>query len=679
MKNGIALALYCLTSASVLYAKDYTDSLLDLSWEELAQVKVIIASGTEQYIHKTPSTVTVITADDIKNTGATNLTDILESVPGIHINANPFGFRPLIHMRGSNSHQTLLMVDGNPMKDLVWAFGIFWKGLPVSMIERVEVIRGPGSALYGADAVAGVVNVITKAAGKIENTEMGVRVGSYDTQAAWAQLGGDWNGLDIGMTVDLSKTDGHEPFIESDGQTVRDPGNSTAPDKAQYGWKNADVRFSIANDNWRFLVGFMRHSHLETGITGAGNLDPVTDGKDERLDLDLIYNNKNFSKDWGVDAKFHYQYLRYDSGDGFRESPPTSIYPDGLLNHMSSGERQLGFETSGLYSGISSHNIRIGAGYQWQDLYRVEQQVNFGTGADGNPLPAGGPIVDISDTSFAFAPEKIRKIRFLFLQDIWTLSDTWELTMGARYDYYSDFGDTLNPRLALIWQSTEQLTTKLLYGQAFRTPSFQELYADTSRALSNSSLKPEESETLELAFSYAATKNLQLALNLYELEITNNIFRLPIAGTSQKQYQNTGRHKTVGVEIEASWQATKNLKISGNYSYRNPEDSDFRVVQEPEQSAYLRSDWRFQPGWHWNAQANWIADRSRTEKDSRSAVADYVVTDMTLRYTGLKQWEFVTSVRNLFDEDAREHTGGSIANDLPLPERSFYAEIRYKL
>lgn len=650
---------------SLSSANDYTDSLLDLSWEELTQVKVIIATGTEQPIDKAPATVTVITADDIKKTGATNLTEILESVPGVHISTNSFGYRPLVHMRGTGSFQTLLMVNGNDTRDLMWAFGIFWKGIPVSAIERIEVIRGPGSALYGADASAGVINVITKTAGKIEDTEVGLRVGSFDTQTAFMQSGREWHGFDLGMTAEFSTTDGPDPFIKAD--------RSGASGRPDYGWKNQDIRFSIANDHWQLLANYMKHDDLETGLSGGGYFDPVTSADDKRYDIDLNYDNDNFGKDWGVYAKLHYQDLEYSSNDGFQESPPDAFYPDGRINNMSSSERQASFEASGLYSGFSQHRVRMGAGYDWQDLYRVEQQVNFGTGVTGTTLSAGGPVVDISDTPYVFAPEKTREIQHLFLQDVWAFADNWELTTGARYDHYTDFGDTVNPRVALTWQSTEKLMIKLMYGQGFRAPSFQELYAVTGISKPNSDLDPEESETIELAFSYAATKDLQLGMNIFNFEITDFISR-----DENKQYQNTGRHKILGVEMEARWQATKNLSVSGNYTYRDPDDNEFRQVSEAEQEAYFRSDWRFQAGWNWNVQASWIADRNRRDGDQRSDVDDYIITDTTFRYTGLKQWEFAASVRNLFDEDARETTGAAVPDDLPLPERNFYAELIYK-
>jgi len=236
---------------------------LSLSLEELMATTVSISTHTKQTLSKAPSVVSVITAEDIKATGATNVAEILQSVPGVYVRPNLFGFRPQITLRGGLSTHTLLLVNGAPMRDLVWNTGIFWRGLPTNMIERVEIIRGPGSALFGSDASAGVINVITKTAGKIEQSEAGVRVGGFDTQAGWIQHGGNWNGFDVGLTAELSHTDGHKPFITY-GSTV-----TYAPGHAQYGYDNADLRFSVGKGNWRLLGDTMRKSDIEVGLVGG--------------------------------------------------------------------------------------------------------------------------------------------------------------------------------------------------------------------------------------------------------------------------------------------------------------------------------------------------------------------------------------------------------------------------
>ncbi len=681
----LALALGLLPSFLVHGNTDARlEHFLSLSLEELADMEVTISTDTRQSITRAPAVVTVITADDIQATGSTNLAEILESVPGINIRASQFANRPLVHVRGANATQTLLMINGEPLKDLMWGFGIFWKGLPTSMIERVEIIRGPGSALFGADASSGVINVITRTAGKIADTAAGVRIGSFDTKAAWARTGGSWKGFDIALTADLQDTDGHAPFISADGQSGADLADGTdvsyAPDSARYGWGNTDLRFAVSNGHWRLMADYMAHDDLETGLSGAGVLDPVTEANDKRYGIGLHYDNENFSNDWELNADLRLQNLSYSSGDGFQERPPgyQGDYPNGVLNRMRSAERQLTLETRGIYHGFQDHELLLGAGYSWHDLYRVEHFVNSGTGPDGANLPPGGPLVDISHSPYAFAPEKTRGITYLFVQDVWALSDSLELTAGARYDSYSDFGDTLNPRLALVWQSTDELTTKLMFGQAFRAPSFRELFAETSFTLPNANLKPERSRTWELSFAYAASPDLHLGLNVFYFDQEDLIRAVSVPGLSKRQFQNTGDHSIRGIELEARWQAAKNLRISGNYSYREQDDSEFRTIGVPDKDAYLRMDWRFLPGWNWNLQANWIGKRSRADGDPRPPVDDYVWADSTLRYAGLKDWEIALSVRNLLDVDAKEYTGASIPGDLPLPQRSYYVEVSHR-
>jgi iron complex outermembrane receptor protein len=685
-KSALFIIFVTLSSSVQAMHDQQLDHFLSLSLEELMELEVTISTDTKQTVSQAPAAVSVITAEDIRATGATNLADVLESIPGIHVRANQFAFRPLVQVRGANANQTLLMINGSSMRDLMWGFGIFWKGVPSSIIDRVEIIRGPGSALFGADAAAGVINVITKTAGKIEQNEIGLRRGSFNTNTGWLQYGDTWNGFDIGLTINLSSTDGHNPLIESDGQTRQDlamgSSASLAPGNANFGWNSQDIRFSLVKDHWTVRADYTKQSDLEIGLTGAGVLDPLTKAEDSRFKLDLLYKNPDLSDNWVVDTELRYQDIDYNSDDGFQERPPGAFngdYPQGVINRMQSSERRINFEASGLYTGIVDHALRLGVGYTWQDLYLVKQWINSGIGPDGETLPPGSPIVDVSDTPYAFAPEKSRSIQYLFLQDIWAMNDNWKLTAGFRYDNYSDFGDTFNPRLALVWQVNQKLTSKLLYGRAFRPPSFQELYAHTSFSQPNPDLDPERSETLELILSYMPSRELTIGFNLYTLQQSDFIRAISLAGVNGRQFQNTGKHAIRGLEIETKWQATENLRVSANYTKRNPDDNEFRAIDEPEQDAYLRVDWGFHHDWNWNLQSNWISDRKRSSNDTRPSLDDYTITDTTFRYTPTDNWELALSIRNLFDEEAREHTATSVLNDLPLPERNLYFEMQYRL
>ena len=678
-----ALMMLCLVQALTAHAASEAtlDQLLSLSLEELMATKVTISTNTQQALSKAPSVVSVITAQDIKATGAINLTEILQSVPGIYVKANLFGFRPLVTFRGAAGTHTLLMVNGAPIRDLVWSPSIYWRGLPTHMIERVEIIRGPGSALFGSDASAGVINVITKTAGVIDQSEAGVRLGSFDAQEGWLQHGGQWNGFDIGFTAELLHTDGHSPFIPVDGQSVKDKAFFTqvshAPGTARYGYGNEDLRLSIGKGNWRLLADYLRHRNVAIGLTGGAVLDPQTRGNDSRFNMQVLYADAQIASDWSLNAELRYFHLDYSSGDGFHETPAgfkdaSGSYPAGFINQMRAAERGFGAEASGLYTGLKAHALRLGGGYSADSLYRVEQFITKGTGPDGKPLAPGGPLVDVSDSPFAFAPEKTRRIGYLFLQDVWTLAPDWDLTAGARYDHYSDFGGTLNPRLALVWQGTDRLTTKLMYGQAFRAPSYLELYALTAATRPNPNLLPERSKTWDLAFSYWAAQDLKLGIDVYRFAQSNLI-----AGDASNQFQNMGDNTSRGVELEAMWQASKTLRVAGNLTHRKDISATFNSV--PRQKAYLRTDWAFMPNWNWNLQATWIGNIPLPSGDRRAPLNAHTLVDTTLRYAHSRHWEFAASVRNLFDVDAREYSSATLAANLPLPRRSLYAELRYRL
>lgn len=653
-------------------AQHELDYYLSLSLEDLLLQEVMISTTTKQTIKQAPAIVTVITQEDIKKTGASNLVDILEGVPGIHVRPNFFAFRPQVLFRGATINQTLMMVNGVPVKDLMDGLGLFWKGVPASVIERVEIIRGSGSALYGSDAAAGVINVITKTAGKIKQSEAGVRVGSYDNQTAWLQHGTEWNGLNIGFTAEISDTQGHAPWISSDGQTLIDgvQGShaSYAPGHANYGWRNEDLRFYLAKDHWRLQFEAIQHRNMEIGFTGNFIIDPLARLSERQAHLDLLYNNAEFSPDWGLEAELRYRLLDYQTGAGIQNRPPGFtvnglVFPRGIIDQMQLSERSLNMEVKGLYSGFSDHQIRLGAGTMWQDLYSVQHS----TTDPANRLS----LIDISDTPAAFVPEKLRKIHYLFAQDVWTLSHAWSLTAGVRYDHYSDFGGAMNPRFALVWQSSDKLTSKLLYGEGFRVPTFQELYCIKCGVRPNADLSSEKSANWDLSFVYSPSKKMQLGFGLFNLKLNNLIDE--VSG----QFYNAGNHTINGVELEAIWQATPALRVSANYSHRFQHEAGQSVLA-PAQDAYVRMDWGFKPKWNWNMQVNWLSAHPRLAGDARPEIGAQSVADMTLRHSPRKNWELAASIRNIFDADLREYTGNALQDDLPLPGLNMHAEINYK-
>jgi len=260
------------------------------------------------------------------------------------------------------------------------------------------------------------------------------------------------------------------------------------------------------------------------------------------------------------------------------------------------------------------------------------------------------------------------------------------LTAGVRHDQYSDFGGTTNPRLALVWDATLDLTAKLLYGQAFRAPSFNEQYTINPVTNGNPNLKPETIQTLEAAFSWKPRGDTQVNLSLFRYEMQDTIRPVNnLAPAYGATYQNTGSQRGSGMELETEWDAGRALRLSASYSYQKSVDGATHQDSgyAPHHHLYGRADWRFTNAWLLSSQLNWVAERQRAAGDSRPAVPDYTTLDLTLRSKGGKnQWEYAASVRNLFDATVLEPSlapGTAIPNDLPMAPRSLYVQAVYKL
>jgi iron complex outermembrane receptor protein len=262
------------------------------------------------------------------------------------------------------------------------------------------------------------------------------------------------------------------------------------------------------------------------------------------------------------------------------------------------------------------------------------------------------------------------------------------MTTGLRYDYYSDFGATLNPRAGLVWKTTDHLVTKFLYGEAFRAPSFQELYqVNNPVALGNVDLKPEQIQTWELAVDYRPSEKWHLGANTYIYDLKNKILFVPDDNAEKYTAQNAGSQKGHGFVLEGGWQLGKTLVLTGNYAYQRAEDQlEHEVANVPQQDIYLRADWRLMSNWHLNTQADWILGRERAFNDPRPTIEDFVKVDLSLHYKKPNTpWHLVFSVRNLFDTDIREPTPGpdetgmiKIPYDLPMAGIHYSVGLNYR-
>ncbi len=679
------MALLAATSATAQTAEE----------AELAQVYggsdvVSLATGSRQPLARAPAATTVITAHDIETLGATDIDQVLETVPGLHVSYSPVAYNPLYFIRGISTvtnAQVLMMINGVPITDMyVGDRGQGWGGMPVANIARIEVIRGPGSALYGADAFSGVINIVTKTAADLGGTELGARAGSFNGKAAWAQHGRRAGGWEQAISLEAFSTDGQRRTVEADSQSYFDAQLGTraslAPGPVNVGRDGLDARLDLARGDWRWRMGYQGRRNIGTGAGVAQALDPQGKIDSDRFNADLTYDDPKFAEHWGLTTQVSYFDTRLETN--LTLFPPGAFggaFPEGMIGSPSRAERHVRADISTVYTGWTAHRVRLGTGYNQAELYRASEFKNF----DASLVPFPGsppPVRDVSqDSSLVYILPHDRTLYYGYVQDEWTFAPDWDLTVGARYDHYSDFGNTFNPRVALVWQTSYRLTSKLLYGSAFRAPAFQELYnINNPVALGNPALKPETIDTVELAWDYRASPSLQTGLNLFSYQ-ADDIIRF--VGGPPATAANTGRQTGHGLELTASWTLVPSLRLSGNYAWQQSTDETTGQVAgyAPEHQLYLRSDWALRAEWSLGAQVKYVGERPRTAGDVRPAVDGYTLADLTLRRKHLgEHWELAMSVRNLFDVDAREPSPapGLIANDLPLPGRNYHLEIRYR-
>jgi iron complex outermembrane receptor protein len=362
-------------------------------------------------------------------------------------------------------------------------------------------------------------------------------------------------------------------------------------------------------------------------------------------------------------------------------------FPQGMYGSPNTWERQWRGTVMAHYRGWTDHLLSIGIGHEDLHLYRTREYKNFVLSLGAPPSPLGdGSVVQVPVEDSFLKPHR-RKVDHLILQDEWSLARDWTLTTGVRHDRYSDVGATTNPRVALVWDTSLDLTTKLLHGRAFRAPAFMELYSINNPVLrGNPELKPETIQTTELAFSWQARSDTLLQLSLFRYGM-----RDIIAPTGNPQvFQNTGKQNGRGFELEARHDITAAVSLTGNYAHQHSVDdaSGRDAGYAPKHHLYGRADWRWKSGWQWSSQVNHVAGRSRPPGDTRKPVRDQSTLDLTVRSPRTASgWEVRASVRNVLDAKLEEpslYSPGDaipvlVPGDLPMAGRSLFVQVSLQM
>ncbi|TAK65224.1 TonB-dependent receptor [Methylobacter sp.] len=697
--NCLALMLYCSDSARA--ASEKMDDFFAMSPAELAATPVTIATGTPMLVSQSAAVTSVITAEQIKSMGATELHEVLETVPGVHASIQALTGDYNYSMRGiqnASNSQILILLNGTRVTSAYRGTLMIGLELPIEAIQQVEVIRGPGSALYGADAFAGVINIITKKAKDIDGTTVGGRVGDHDSQSGWGQHGTTWAGWDIATSLQYQHSGGDSGrVVKSDSQTALDNALGThashAPGSLDTQYENFNGHLNLQRKHWD--IGFWAFSG-ENGLRAgaAGALDPKGVINGEQYVGDVRFSTEDWFENWEFIA--HTSYLHNELLANFRPFPENSVlpigsdsnvdlltpsslilFPQGVISNSDQTENIPSIELSSIYRGLRNHQLLVSAGFRYEDI-TVKQLTNFGPGVvDPRMNVIGGSLTNVTGTPFVFLPSTHRSVWSYVVQDEWRFADDWQLTAGVRYDDYSDFGGTVNPRMALVWDINTQMTSKLLYGKAFRAPNFTEQGNQNNPVqLGNKSLKPETINTYEWAIDYRPVPALRTAANLYFYQIKELITLVPDVGRPSSTFQNNGNQDGYGSELEWNWQVQEQWNLSGNYAwqYARNNETKSRVTGVPEHQVYVAAAWQFIPKWQIQSQLNWIGSRINPIPDNGKLV-DYQTVDFTLR--GKKLYghlNVAASLRNAFDTNYSEPAAVRIGDNFPMQGRSFYLE-----
>ncbi len=674
---------------------DRANALQEL--KALMATPVKVATGTPTAWQVVPASVTVITSADLEAMGADSLDDALAMVPGLHISGsgqvgvNRYFFRGVV---STFNPQALLLVDGVPQTSVVRGdrSGVVGTRIPATAIARIEVIRGPGSAVYGEEAFSGIIHVHTRAAEGLEGTQGGVAVGSFNSREAWANHGGSLGPFQVGFTASGYRTDGHGGTLEADAQTGWDrlvglpTPASRAPGKVNLGGRYGDFNLDLSRGAWHLRAGQEVRQEMGMGQGAANALDPDGRLASHRTLLSVTYDQAGLGAGWDVQVIGSYRRATQEVQNLIHLFPAGALqfgaFPEGFLGNPGWVEANRRLEASTVYSGLLDHRIRLGLGVDRGELVSVTETKNFD--AAFQPLPGG--LTDVSGTPADWIPLKHRTSHHAFVQDEWAVKG-WSLTTGLRFDHFSDVGSSTNPRIALVGPLAEGWTLKVLHGQAFRAPAFLELWGrNNPLSEGNEHLHPERLTTTELGLGWQPNDDLMIDLNLFTTRIRDAITFVPDASGLTRTARNADRLSGRGGELSLVYAPSTRMRITANASYQDTRDraTDLPLGEAPRARAYLRIDRRFLTYWQADLQGTWVGTRPRPATDPRPDLKGFTTVDAVLRRERIFGFmDLRLTVHNLFNRDVREPssapTAGApfvdIPHDLPQAGRSVMVEI----
>lgn len=607
---------------------------------ESGDTLVVTASATEQNLKDAPASISVITQEDLKRKPVQNLKDVLQDVPGVQL-TNEGDNRKGVSIRGLDSSYTLILIDGKRVssRNAVFRhndFDLNW--VPVDAIERIEVVRGPMSSLYGSDALGGVVNIITKKIGQkwtgtlsVDSTiqEHRDRGDTYNGQfyTSGPLVDGVLGLKAYGSLSKREKDDQQSSSTTSTGETPRIEGFTSRDANVEFAWTPTE------NHDFTAGYGFDRQDR---------DSDSLDKNRLERQNYSLSHNGR-----WGVG------------------NSELKVYGEKVDN-----------KNPGNANAITSESNAVDGKYVLP-LGEINQLLTFGGEWRHDKLKdpvnlTGGSSSNTSASQYA-----------LFLEDEWRIFEPLALTTGIRMDDHETYGDHWSPRAYLVYNATDTVTVKGGWATAFKAPSLLQLSPDwitgscrgACEIVGNPDLKPETSESFELGLYYSGEEGwlegVQASITTFQNDVDDRISISRTANVDQAQsypnyvglnadgepifrYYNVNKARIRGVETELKFPVAEDWKVTLNYTYNDGRDisngGNKPLSELPFHTANGTVDWKATQDWSFYVQGNYTGEK-RALTSGAATPGGYVVWNTGASWQATKAVKLRAGVQNLLDKD----------------------------
>ncbi|MFC1849117.1 TonB-dependent receptor plug domain-containing protein [candidate division CSSED10-310 bacterium] len=621
----------------------------EMSLELLLDMTITTATQKAQTTAEAPAIISVLTAEQIRDLGITTLYEALSYLPGVVVTESFLGYS-MVNFRGilqtHYNNKVLLLINGHPMREVING-SFHLEIVPIEAISRLEIIRGPGSSLYGTNAFAGVINIITKKGKDVKTGAALLGGGSFNTIEASFSYGNERKNMDYTFTVSHRNDEGYPFQVEKDEDD---------------------------------LTGIIDYENDITNIFGSFEMEGLTisaaffDQKKQKFGITpaLKYNGFNYFRGGFYDVKYKHEIkenfnltgrIRIDIIDRkfeVNEYPWPGYYEHGSADTiMYSYGSLLGAEIQCDYSPRTWCSFLGGVVYE---LFRTTPYVNkFEDDGSYHNLSAYFDTKDVNDVS-------------LFAQGLFYLTEKAQMVLGVRYNNNSDSGSSLLPRAGFVINLGKDTYLKALYAEAFRSPDFYEKYVESYELIyGNPDLKPEKVKSFDLSIDTNLYRKVKLTVNGFYLS-TDDLIATTSEGVTFSQYINSPGENIWGAEASIFASLGKNATFFLNFAYRTGKqedtDEDLEFIAENTASAGL--SWKIL---HWltvSPNALYISERGEVDP--------YTLLNLVVKMDINKDLSLDLVGRNLTNEDYAypEYIENNIDEIPGGPEQSIFLRVHYR-